>query len=374
MENEDKILLTTSMGDTVIRRDESIIIAFQGKRNVVSTSNLNGGYREDLQFVYNNSCGKNPMIQQQKCPGMKGKTLCEHYEVIARECKLPPEKTTGMGTAALMENVAIVAQSFEKLQVTAIVTGGIDVNGGSAGDLARYNEFAKKPINIPPGTINIFLLIDAKLPAGVLTRAMVTATEAKSVALRELAAPSLYSEEPATGSGTDSTIVVGNLESEVVLHGAGKHCILGQLIGQTVIQAVKKALDKQSGMNTKRQASILWQGKRYGITEERLYELYKDSCSEEMIPFDNFQVRLYKVATDNKCVGFSVSLLHLIDQYRWGIIKLDTLRNTAISILNCMRREESLNPIVLSNNTPVHYKEFIDYILKTVVEIIIKNI
>ncbi len=104
---QEEILLHTSMGDVVTRRDESIIIIFKGKRNVVSTSNLNGGYREDLQYIYNNSCGRNPLIKKKICPGLKGKTLEEHYSVIAQELRLPPEKTTAIGTAALMENVGI---------------------------------------------------------------------------------------------------------------------------------------------------------------------------------------------------------------------------------------------------------------------------
>ncbi len=365
-------LLTTSMGDTVIRRDESIIIEFKGKRNVVSTSNLNGGYREDLKYAFNNSCGRNPMIKQHKCPGMKGKTLEEHYSVIAQEIGLPPELTTGMGTAALMENVSIVSKKFEKLTVTALATAGIDVNGGSAGDLARHNEFTKQAINQTCGTINIFLLIDAKLPAGVLTRAQMTATEAKSAAIRELAAPSMYSEEPATGSGTDSLIAIGNLESEIELNGAGKHCILGQLIGQSVKEAVKEAFDKQSNMNPKRQASIIWQGKRYGITEEYLYNLYNSTYNSD-ISLDDFLPKLYEVTNDNESVGYIVSLYHLIDQHRWGMLSLNTLNSVGFTLLNAFRKRHDLKALEKSQNL-ITYKELIEQVNKSILIITKKSL
>ncbi len=364
---KEKILLHTSMGDVVTRRDESIIISFKGKRNVVSTSNLNGGYREDLSYAFNNSCGRNPLIQKKICPGMKGKNLEEHYSVIAQELGLPPEKTTGMGTAALMENASIVTKTFDKLTVTAIVTGGIDVNGGSAGDLARHNEFTKQPINATCGTINIFLLIDAHLPAGVLTRAHMTATEAKSAVLQELAAPSMYSEEPATGSGTDSLVAVGNLESDLVLHGAGKHCILGELIGQSVKGALKEALDKQCSMNPTRQASMIWQGKRYGITAEKLYENYQKTAANKSVSFDIFNTYLEKTTTDNESVGYIVSLYHLIDQHRWGMLSTDTLNSVGLTLLNKYR--EKYNLAILQPKNTLNYKELLTEIKKTVIEI-----
>ncbi len=361
---KEEILFKTSMGDVVSRRDESIIITFNGKRNVVSTSNLNGGYREDLKYIYNNSCGRNPLIKKKICPGLKGKTLEEHYAVIAEELGLPAEVTTGIGTAALMENVAIVTKTYDKLTVTAIATGGIDVNGGSAGDLARYNEFTGEAINQINGTINIIVLIDAKLSAGVLTRAQMTATEAKSAVLRELAAPSMYSEEPATGSGTDALITMANLESDLVLHGAGKHSISGQLIGQCVKEALKEALDKQCSMNPKRQASMIWQGKRYGLTEESLYEAYVKEQSTEPLSFESFKKTLLETTSDNVAVAYIVPIFHLIDQHRWRMISLDSLNQVALNLLNQYRAYEGLDLFVRSRFE--NYKELLKAVKESI--------
>lgn len=233
---EKETLFQTSMGDAVLRYNDAIVLQFSGNRNVASTCPLNGGVRSDLKFAFNKSCGKE--LHGKTCPGMKGATHEEHFSVIANELGLYPAACTGMGTAALVENMAVATETYNKLVVTAMVTAGVDVNGGRAGNLARYDEFTKQHINISPssGTINIFLLINAKVPDGTLARAMVTATEAKTVALQELMANSMYSTGLATGSGTDSVIVVGNLDSSIFLENAGKHCKLGELIGTTVIK------------------------------------------------------------------------------------------------------------------------------------------
>ncbi|MDK2888624.1 MAG: adenosylcobinamide hydrolase [Thermoanaerobacter sp.] len=47
------LIYETSSGEKIYRRDDSIIVYFPGPRRVVSTARLNGGYREDLQAVFN---------------------------------------------------------------------------------------------------------------------------------------------------------------------------------------------------------------------------------------------------------------------------------------------------------------------------------
>ncbi|MBF1374389.1 MAG: adenosylcobinamide amidohydrolase, partial [Porphyromonadaceae bacterium] len=128
-----------------------MIISFAGRRGVVSSSNLNGGYRNDLHSVFNHSVGRDPNILQKRCPGLKGANIIEHYAVIASELGLDPEHTTGMGTAALIENHARAERTYHGVTVQAIATAGIDVNGGRAGDKASYDEFEQRSLLPPPG-------------------------------------------------------------------------------------------------------------------------------------------------------------------------------------------------------------------------------
>lgn len=338
-------LFTSPMGDKAYFHEESLIVVFSGRRGVVSSSNLNGGYRNDLKYAFNNSCGRNPLIRQKRCPGLKGRNIAEHYAITACEIGLPEELSTGMGTAALIENQAIATREQHGVTVMAVATAGIDINGGRAGDKAAYDEFEEKSLLPPPGTINIFLFINACLDPGALTRSIVTATEAKTAALQELMAVSRYSEDLATGSGTDSIIAVCNEESDTILFNTGKHVLLGEMIGQSVKEAVTKALANQTGMTPQRQASIEWQGKRYGLTQENIlrYALHLDPLAEEK------RLRDIIEATDRSAEIFPsiAAIVHLIDQHRWGMVPADSLLSTSQTIVNALCLDRGIAPLTL---------------------------
>lgn len=57
--------------------------------------------------------------------------------------------------------------------------------------------------------------------------AFLTATEAKTVALNNLKIPSQYSNEYATGTGTDGMAIFSNIDSENKLTNTGKHSKMG---------------------------------------------------------------------------------------------------------------------------------------------------
>ena len=50
------LLCTLTTGDAVHRYNKRIVVQFKGPRKVLSTSILNGGYREDLKAVFNHDC------------------------------------------------------------------------------------------------------------------------------------------------------------------------------------------------------------------------------------------------------------------------------------------------------------------------------
>jgi len=68
---------------------------------------------------------------------LRAPTYEEHMRLNAQDLGFDADTVTGMGTAAQMENVAINISKYENLTVTAIVTGGIEVNGGRVGDSRR---------------------------------------------------------------------------------------------------------------------------------------------------------------------------------------------------------------------------------------------
>ena len=155
------------------------------------------------------------------------------------------------------------------------------------------------------------------MPPGILTRALVTCTEGKMAALRELMVGSRYSENPATGTGTDSTIIVCDPKSPLYFRSAGKHNKLGELIGKTVKEAVKKALGNQNHLYPSTQHSVTERLRRYGVTEEVLYSYFreykKDSIEEE------WRHLWRKIDRDSEMVFISSFLAELLDEYRWGL-------------------------------------------------------
>ena len=158
-------LCTLSTGDKVYFYDKSIVIYFQGARKVLSTSLYNGGYHDDYVAVYNYDAKQGAGMPCE----MLADTYVEHMQLISKRLALDPDKVSGMGTAASMENAVVETMSFKELTVTAIVTGGIETNGGRAGDPADYYKPQPKP---KYGTINIMLLLDCDMPAGTMARAL----------------------------------------------------------------------------------------------------------------------------------------------------------------------------------------------------------
>ncbi len=300
---------------------------------------MNGGYKEDLKFIFNRD--ENPGVGM-SCE-LKAGTYKEHLELIATELGLNPKYTSGISTAASMDNLSIVSENYRNVPVTAFVTAGIEVNGGRVGDKATYDELLDTG-QVHAGTINIFLHLDANLSSGRLTRALVTCTEAKTAALQELMADSRYSNGLATGSGTDDTIIIGNLESDIQLTNVGKHSVFGEIIGRVVKKAVKEALFKQTELGPKMQQDIIRRARRFGVTEDFLWELY--STKYEIQKYQ-FMDRLHNIKTNKILVSLSSSYFHLMDELNWGLLDSETVwfscKEILQSILDYYKTEFNLS-------------------------------
>ena len=329
---------TLSTGDAVYRQDTSVVVRFNSPRNVLSTSVLNGGYQGRLDAVFNHD--------MKGATGIDAASYPDYLQDVARQLGLKPGKASGMGTAASMDNVAIWAESYETLTVTAIVTGGVEGNGGRAGDPATYFIPVKKKTLHKPGTINIMLVIDADIPVGTMTRALVTCTEAKTAALQELMAGSKFSTGLATGSGTDQTIVISNPGSPLYLEDAGKHSKLGELIGRTVKQAVKEALQRQTGLSPARQHSMLRRLERYGVTEQTLYRQYLRDY--RAIDRQQFLSSLRQLDNDSPLVAYTSLYVHLLDQFQWQLLSDDELAQTGNELLQVTAGKYHISPPVLA--------------------------
>ena len=335
-------LCTLSTGDEVYFYDKSVVICFQGKRKVLSTSLYNGGYHEDFTAVYNYDAKQGAGMPCE----MLADNYVDHMQLISQRLALDPEKVSGMSTAASMENVAVEVLKHKELTVTAIVTGGIETNGGRVGDPADYYRPQEKPVKY--GTINIMLVLDCDLAPGTIARALVTCTEAKTAAIQELLEGSKYSQGLATGSGTDQTIIVCNTESELYLDGAGKHSKLGELIGKAVIAAVKKALAKQSGLTPALQHNAFRRLKRFGVQPGGMWEAFHSAQPAVIKP--EYLVAAEKLACEETMLTFTSLYIHLLDQCAWELISPQEMQQAGQLLLDILATQYNVEKIELSDD------------------------
>ncbi len=144
------------------------------------------------------------------------------------------EDFVGMVTYAMVKDYELVSKSNHEANVTVIATAGC-THAESSGELIEF-----KPIE---GTINIIVLIEGNPTDSCLASTIITATEAKTAALRELDLRSRWSGDEATGTITDAIVVAKTGQGPTVVYG-GPASTLGQLVGYCTRKAVKEAVVK----------------------------------------------------------------------------------------------------------------------------------
>jgi len=308
-----------------IHREEKIIYAkFLIPHQVLSTCRAAGGMQTGLQYVFNHqSC--EPTGHMHGLPSSAYRDPEAYRRHICERYGLPAEGCATLGTAANMNNACIETQTFRDLIVAAVCTGGVETNAGRAGDPAAVVETAEGFEKLPPattepgpGTINTMLFINKPLTPGAMARVIMTATEAKTAALQELAVNSRYSDGLATGTGTDQIAVAAAQSAGPPLTSAGKHVKLGELIGCAVLKAVKGTLALQNGLTPSRQCSAHIHLERFGVTHP--------SMLEQICRFlEGDQARLLRqnfiaIEHDPITVAAVAAMAHLKDKFAWGIL------------------------------------------------------
>ena len=158
------MLVQPVTGEVLTQKKKSLVLSFPSERLVLSTSVYNGGIREDLTAVFNYDCKSE---ETGRCE-LRAESYEEELRLTALDLGLDPLHTTGLSTAAQMKNAAQFSESFEGVTVTAIATGGIDINAVRAGDPASYCERSGVFESLTPGTINLFVIIGCRLSPGAL--------------------------------------------------------------------------------------------------------------------------------------------------------------------------------------------------------------
>ena len=202
---------------TAIQIDaEAVVIRAEGTLRAVSSAIVGGGVIETRAIV-------NLHVPR----GFQCEASTDVLADFARRRAIA-SPFVGLLTGASTERAEVAEERRGDLAVRAIVTVGLS-NRSAAG---------RSPAALwQPSTINTIVVVEADPDPGALINLVITATEAKTLALAEAG---VRSSEGAmvTGTSTDAVVIAAT--------GQGPHCRFGgpvSELGWLVARAVKTAMD-----------------------------------------------------------------------------------------------------------------------------------
>ncbi|MGH9486995.1 MAG: adenosylcobinamide amidohydrolase [Terriglobales bacterium] len=317
---------------SVQRSGRFLVAELLGKHQALSTSARNGGWSSGLCYLANHqSCEASTHTDRHALIHSLGHQA--YHDLVCEEMGLPPGEVALMGTAANMNYAAIKTKEDCGLEVTAIVTAGVHGNAACAGDPAGWRE-GDQGWEKAGGTINTMLLINRPLTDGALARSAVTMTEAKTAALQRLGVGSRYSEDLATGTGTDQFAIAAVASGFRRLTSASPHVKLGELIGCTVRDATLEALRWQNGLEPSYTRSIFTALGRFGLREATFFEQIAEWLPEREL--DLMRNNSKSVFCEPLVAASAYAFAAVLDRVRYGTLPGDAgreaLRQQAASI------------------------------------------
>lgn len=216
------------------------------------------------------------------------------------------ENSSFLFTGADMSNLSVQKAEFKAMAVYALVTAGVESNAvRMAEDEGRFYE---------PGTINVVVMTNMKLSARARTRAIISATEAKTAALQDLDVRSAASplRHQATGTGTDEILVVEG--RGLPIDNTGGHCKMGELIARSVYAGVREAVYRQNGIADRRSVFRRMQERHldlHGLLSRCDCPAYQDNLRQGL-------VRLEELLLQPRYASFIEAAFALSDAYERG--------------------------------------------------------
>jgi adenosylcobinamide hydrolase len=289
-------------------KNQTLVIWSKTPLKILSSALLNGGLVE-----------ANGIINVQVPEGSGNDKSDMHWSgpedflvKAARELQLPKEKVVGLMTAAKMKNVVAFTEKDNGVTLTVFVTAGATV-AVTAGEPAASKSSQLQKI----GTINIVVIVDGNLTDGCMVEVIKTATEAKTVALRELDIRSRFSGDLATGTLTDS-VAVGCTKKGDPIQYAGTFTIIGELIGKCVREGVKTAIFNQENISSKRTIVERLLDRRLSL--ENIISLSEGKITKENPKYTQLQEQLELILLDGKIAKLVIAALRLDEDLAKSLI------------------------------------------------------
>jgi adenosylcobinamide amidohydrolase len=219
---------------TLDHTENHVHIALPAPRLVLSSAVLNGGWVRANHIVNlrvrENFTGERTDFQPPE------DTLADYSRTLGLSGNV-----VGLMTAASLASFRQVSLHTPPAAVTVLVTAGLS-NAKQAGEAAEWRSVDQAAPEV--GTINLILLTNLKLTRAAMVEAVMMMTEAKTVALAQLGVTSPTTGQLATGTGTDSMVVVNGWQAPLARY-CGKHVLLGEMIARATIQVIIDSLSRR---------------------------------------------------------------------------------------------------------------------------------
>ena len=218
-------------------RRKTLIVDLGGLRSVLSSAPRAGGITR-ARYILNHQVAAKP-IGRDHCGLGAGARCADPARTLSKLATSLGirDKFVGLMTAVLLADLVTVREAYDQIWVEGFVTVGTS-NAVRAGEPLTPRQRTNSSAH--PGTINLILVTNARLSASAMVGIVQVATEAKTAVLLRAKVKSWTGRPGATGTGTDTVVVVsGNGPS---LRYSGTHTILGELVGRVIGAAVTEGL------------------------------------------------------------------------------------------------------------------------------------
>ena len=213
----------TTISGITVRVDETAVHVAGGRRlTTLSSAMVGGGFAEvhDIVNMHVEDVGEDSDPERELRAFVAGLGVASPF--------------VGLMTAASTRNARLSEASQGGLTVATVVSVGLS-NRECAG--------ASLPADLPPGTINAIAVIDAELSPAAMVNAVITATEAKAMALADWDVRTAEGL-PASGTSTDA-VVVACTGRGAALDYAGPATTVGWLVARTIRDAIDRICREQ---------------------------------------------------------------------------------------------------------------------------------
>jgi adenosylcobinamide hydrolase len=317
MQKVSRVKLQTSIDFVKADVDKhKLLISSEKPLVILSSAVHNGGFKKAKTIISIHV----PEHSEENCNRKMDdldKELHENPELILQRAikwlGISLDDAVGIMTNADVRNVDVSHKKCGDITLSVFVTAGVEV-AARAGELTI--SLPNQP-KIDIGTINVVVLIDGNLTESCMVDAIKTITEAKTMALKELDVRSCFSGDLASGTVTDSVVVACTKRGKPISY-AGTATVIGELIGKSVKQSLKKTLYNEQKVEAGR--CLIKRLKERRISLEKITNIFLIAHPRLSQKAEQFKKQVDAALSNPEIVPIVVACLRLDEDIKNGLV------------------------------------------------------